>query len=177
MEDKPTPPAASGASVSKQAAGGKDAATRILLYDPVRTNARITRMVLNQAGYHDILYCSTTKECIEEHSREPIQIVLLDFPNESGPHFKLARFLRKQTEKRDAGATRTQSLHIVAIITIASKPLIKAAIMAGASAIWVKPLAPASVQKRMAAIEALLAEHGGQHQSDNQALMDKLDKI
>lgn len=146
--------------------------SKLLYFDADRNSGRIMRMVLQQAGFPDFDAFMDSEECLQAHDMHGYEIVLINFPSETGPHAKLALSLRKSERKKDNIKSDIEKLHIAAILPVGTKPLIKAAILTGASAIWIKPLSPASVQKRLKALQKMLRPN-----DCRKALLEKLDEL
>lgn len=129
-------------------------------------------MILQQAGIQECDFLTDAKECMEAFRMHPYRIILVEYPTEMGEHARLVRRLRDTSQQDKNAQSDIEGLHIAAILPTGTKPLIKAAILAGASAIWIKPLSPAGVQKRMGMMLNML---NAQHCRDS--LLKKLDDI
>lgn len=150
--------------------------TRVLLFDALPEAAQVTRMALRQADISPPDYFSDPDAAFGAHSKRPYDLLLIDLPmsTELPPAAKLIRHIRKQEQAADGNPTA----YIVAILQDGRKESIKAAVFAGADAVWLKPLSGNKVAELMAKVSSVMAEMAaGADDADKDSVIRKLQTL
>lgn len=129
---------------------------RIMLFDANPDTAQFTKLALQQADAPHPDYFKKLQLAVYAHHKAPYDIILVDMPltAEVPEAVKLTRQIRKFEQ-----VNRTEQkigTHIVAILPEGRKDGIKAAIWAGANAIWLKPLSGQIVADRLSKISDII---------------------
>ena len=132
---------------------------QIMLFDPDRNSASVTKLAMQQAGISLGKYAKNKEGALEAHEASPFQIILVEMTD----------------EYQDAGTEVIQALRelpkesnpppkIVTLLGQGTEEALRTSIAVGADSAWVKPLSATVLRKKL---ENLIAAKVPYYEADH----------